>query len=37
MHRRDRMPLRHLDDAQYADVEAVFRVIAPRIRARFDA
>lgn len=35
MHRRDRMPLRHLSDSQYADVEAVHELIAERISARF--
>lgn len=35
MHRRDRMPLKHLSDEQYAEVEAVYKLIAPRIEARF--
>ncbi len=35
MHRRDRMPLKHLGDKEYAEVEAVHREVAAAMREMF--
>jgi 4-hydroxy-tetrahydrodipicolinate synthase len=35
MHRRDRMPLKHLSDAEYQEVETVYREIAQHIREMY--
>ena len=32
MHRRDRMPLKHLSDEEYKDVEAAYRALAPAVK-----